>query len=145
MRPSSLVIAASVAALTVSVWAWFNRPDQEPPWPDHIQGFSFSPFRVDEDAIAHRFPTDAEIDSDLKLLSGKTDSIRTYTVEGTLGDIPQLAAPYHMSVMLGAWVDPDKEKSEASVAKLIDIAHKNPDVKQVIVGNEVVLTGILPT
>jgi len=66
-------------------------------------------------------------------------------VEGTLGDIPQLAAPYHMSVMLGAWVDSDKEKSEASVAKLIDIAHKNPDVKQVIVGNEVVLTGILPT
>jgi len=145
MRASSLVIAASVAALTVSVWAWFNRPDHEPPWPDHIQGFSFSPFHGDEDAIAHRFPSDAEIDSDLKLLSGKTDSIRTYTVEGTLGDIPKLAQPYGMKVMLGAWVDSDKEKSDASVAKLIEIAHKNPDVKQVIVGNEVVLTGIMPT
>ncbi|HSN17970.1 MAG TPA: hypothetical protein VLV87_07150, partial [Gammaproteobacteria bacterium] len=65
MRASSLVIAVSVAALTVSVWAWFNQPDREPAWPERIQGFSFSPFHAGEDAIAHRFPTDAEIDSDL--------------------------------------------------------------------------------
>ncbi|HEY4128319.1 MAG TPA: glycosyltransferase [Gammaproteobacteria bacterium] len=145
MRAASLVIAASVAAITVSVWAYFNQPDHEPPWPDHIQGFSFSPFYAGEDAIAHRFPTDAEIDADLKLLSGKTDSIRTYTMEGTLADIPRLAAPYGMKVMLGAWVDSDKEKSEAQVIKLIDEANHNPDVKQVLVGNETVLTGILPT
>src|SRR5215469_3187027 len=144
MRPSSLVIAASVAALTVSAWAWFNRPAQEPPWPAHIQGFSFSPFRANEDVIAHRLPSDDEIDADLRLLAEKTDSIRTYTVEGTLGDIPGLAMPYDMNVMLGGWVDSDKQKSDAEVAKLIQIARDNYDVKQVIVGNEAVLTGILP-
>ncbi|HEX4300056.1 MAG TPA: glycosyltransferase [Gammaproteobacteria bacterium] len=145
MRAASLVIAASVATLTISVWAWFNQPDHEPPWPDHIQGFSFSPFHAGEDAIAHRFPSDAEINSDLKLLSGKTDSIRTYTMEGTIGDIPRLAAPYGMKVMLGAWVDSDRQKSEAQVDELIQTARSNPDVKQVLVGNETVLTGILPT
>ena len=145
VRVSSVVIAASVAALTVSVWAWFNQPDHEPPWPDRIQGFSFSPFHEGENAIAHRFPTDAEIDADLRLLSGKTDSIRTYTVEGTLGDIPQLAAPYGMKVMLGAWVDSNQRKSEAEIDRLIYEANHNRDVKQVLVGNEVVLTGILPT
>ena len=145
MRASSLVIAASVAALTVSAWAWLNQPDPEPTWPDRIQGFSFSPFHGDEDAIAHRLPSEAEIDSDLKLLAGKTDSIRTYTVEGSLGEIPRLAAPYGFKVMLGAWVDADKPKSEAAVARLIEIARANRDVKQVIVGNEVVLTGIMPT
>jgi len=145
MRAASIVIAASVAALTVTGWAWFNQPDHEPPWPDHIQRFSFSPFRADEDAIAHKFPTDAEIDADLKLLSDKTDSIRTYTVEGTLADIPRLAAPYGMKVILGAWVDSDKAKSEAQVDKLIQLANSNRDVREVMVGNEVVLTGILPT
>ena len=145
MRPSSLVIAASVAAVTVTLWAFFNRPDQEPPWPERIQGFSFSPFHAGEDAIAHRLPSEAEIDADLKLLSGKTDSIRTYTVEGTLGEIPRLAAPYNFSVMLGGWVDSDRAKSEKEVQRLIEIARSNHDVKQVIVGNEVVLTGILPT
>ena len=112
MRTSSIVIAASVAAITVSVWAWFNRPDHEPPWPDRIQGFSFSPYHAGEDDIAQIYPTDAEIDSDLKLLKGKTDSIRTYTMEGTLVDIPRLAQPYGMKVMLGAWVDSDKQKSD---------------------------------
>ncbi|HEY1773796.1 MAG TPA: glycosyltransferase [Gammaproteobacteria bacterium] len=145
MRAASLVIAASVAAITVSVWAYFNQPDHEAPWPDHIQGFSFSPFHAGEDAIAHRFPTDEEINSDLKLLSGKTDSIRTYTMEGSIADIPRLAAPYGMKVMLGAWVDSDKKKSDAQIAELIEAAHRNPNVKQVLVGNEVVLTGILPT
>ena len=144
MRPSSLVIAASVAALTVSAWAWFNQPDKEPAWPAHIQGFSFSPFRSNEDAIAHRMPSDDEIDADLRLLAERTDSIRTYTVEGTLGDIPSLAMPYEFEVMLGGWVDSDKQKSDAEVARLIEIARNNYDVKQVIVGNEAVLTGILP-
>ena len=144
MRTSSFVIAASIAALTVTLWAYFNRPDQEAPWPDRIQGFAFSPFRLGEDAIAHRLPTDAEMDADLKLLAGKTDSIRTYTVETTLGDVPRLAAPYGLEVMLGGWVDSDKPKSDAEVERLIDIANGNPDVKQVIIGNEVLLTGILP-
>ena len=144
MRASSFVIAASVAALTVSVWAYFNQPHPEPLWPGHIQGFAFSPFRADEDPIAHQLPTDAEIDSDLKLLAGKTDSIRTYTVEGTLGDIPRLAAPYGFEVMLGGWVDSDRKKSEAEVTRLIEIARNNHNVKQVIVGNEAILTGILP-
>src|SRR6185312_11217953 len=145
MRAASIVIAASVAALTVSVWAYFNQPDHEAPWPERIQGFSFSPFHAGEDAIAHRFPTDDEINSDLKLLSGKTDSVRTYTMEGTIADVPKLAAPYGMKVMLGAWVDSDKQKSEAQVDKLIEVARSNPDVEQVLVGNETVLTGILPT
>jgi exo-beta-1,3-glucanase (GH17 family)/cellulose synthase/poly-beta-1,6-N-acetylglucosamine synthase-like glycosyltransferase len=145
MRAANIVIAASVAAITVSAWAWFNQPDHEPLWPERIQGFAFSPYRAGEDQINHVFPTDAEIDADLKLLSGKTDSIRTYTMEGSLVDIPRLAAPYGMKVMLGAWVDSDQEKSEAQIHALIDAANHNPDVKQVLVGNETVLTGILPT
>ena len=144
MRASSFVIAASVAAITVSAWAYFNQPHEEPLWPGHIQGFSFSPLRADQDAIAHRFPTDAEIDSDLKLLAGKTDSIRTYTTEGSMGDIPKLAASYGFEVMLGGWVDSDRTRSEAEVARLIQIANSNRNVKEVIVGNEAVLTGVLP-
>src|SRR5690242_3909797 len=108
MRKSSLVIALTAAALTVSLWALFNRPDPEPPWPDHIQGFSFSPFHAGEDAIAHRFPSEGEIDADLQLLASKGGAVRTYTVEGTLGEVPRLAKPYHLSVMLGGWVDADE-------------------------------------
>src|SRR6266403_5199827 len=90
-RLPGLLIAAAFAALTCAVWAFLNRPAAEPPWPAHIQGFSFSPFRMGEDPTHHVMPTDAEIDSDLKLVAGKINTVRTYSVAGSLGDVPQLA------------------------------------------------------
>ena len=56
------VIAAAFAALTCAVWAFLNRPTAEPPWPRHIQGFSFSPFRTGEDPTHHIMPTGAELE-----------------------------------------------------------------------------------
>ena len=67
----SLLIAAVFATLTFAVWAYLNRPTREPPWPAVIQGFAFSPFRVNEDPTHRQMPTDAEIDSDLALLRGQ--------------------------------------------------------------------------
>jgi exo-beta-1,3-glucanase (GH17 family)/cellulose synthase/poly-beta-1,6-N-acetylglucosamine synthase-like glycosyltransferase len=139
MYKSSLVIVIVVAAITVSLWAYFNRPHQEPPWPGRVQGFSFSPFRANEDAVAHRLPTEAEITADLQLISGWTDTVRTYTVEGSLGEIPRLAHPYRVRVMLGAWVDNNRDKTQAEIARLIDIARHNRNVSSVMVGNEVML------
>ncbi|HEV2212291.1 MAG TPA: glycosyltransferase, partial [Gammaproteobacteria bacterium] len=112
-----------------------------PSWPESVQGFSFSPFRGNEDAIAHRLPTDEEIDADLRLVSGWSNTVRTYTVEGTLGDIPRLAQRYRMHVMLGAWVDGDNDKTEEEIERLIDLANHNSDVSTVVVGNEVTLRG----
>ena len=141
MGKSSFIIAIAAAALTVSVWAWFNQPEHEPPWPATIQGFAFSPFRADQDAVTHKLPTDAEIAADLKLLAGKTYAVRTYTVEGTLADIPVLARKYHINVALGAWIDKDQKMDAAYVARAIAIAKANPNVVRVIIGNEAVLRG----
>ena len=41
MKRSSAVIGISVAVLTISLWAFLNRPEEEPHWPQRIQGFSF--------------------------------------------------------------------------------------------------------
>lgn len=138
---SSFIIAIAAAALTVSVWAWFNQPEHEPPWPAIIQGFAFSPFRADQDAVTHKLPTDAEIAADLKLLARKTYAVRTYTVEGTLADIPALARKYHINVALGVWIDKDQKQDAAYVARAIAIAKANPNVVRVIIGNEAVLRG----
>ncbi len=141
MGKSNFIIAVATAALTVGVWAWLNQPDPEPPWPATIQGFAFSPFRADEDAVTHKLPTDAEISADLKLLAGKTYAVRTYSVEGTLADIPALARKYHINVALGAWIDKDQKQDAIYVARAIAIAKSNPNVVRVIIGNEAVLRG----
>ena len=139
-----LLIAAAFAALTCAVWAFLNRPASEPPWPAHIQGFSFQPFHSGEDPTRRVMPTDAEIDSDLKLLAGKINTVRTYGVNGSLGDIPQLAERHGINVAVGAWIDNNRESNERQLETAIELARDHLNVMRVFIGNEVVLQGYVP-
>src|ERR1700683_3204974 len=132
----SLLILALFATLTFAVWAFLNRPTREPPWPARIQGFAFSPFRANEDPTHGQMPTDEEIDSDLALLEGKVNAVRSYSVESTLAHIPELADRHDLNVALGAWLDSHRDKNEQQLATAIDIANSHQNVVRVIVGNE---------
>jgi len=145
MNKINIIITVAIAAVTISVWAWINRPDTEPPWPAMIQGFSFSPMRAHNNPMLGNFPTVQEIDEDLTLLEGKTHAVRTYTLEGTLAEIPALAGKHGINVALGAWIDARLEKNDAEVSQLLQVAHKyKRNVVRVIVGNEVILRGDIP-
>ena len=142
MTRINIIIAVVIAAITISLWWLVNRPEAEPAWPDVIQGFSFSPMRAHHDPLAQIQPSAEEIEADLALLQGKTHAVRTYTVEGTLAEVPALASKYNINVTLGAWVDARKEKNEVEIERLIQIADKNRrNVVRVLVGNEVLLRG----
>jgi exo-beta-1,3-glucanase (GH17 family)/cellulose synthase/poly-beta-1,6-N-acetylglucosamine synthase-like glycosyltransferase len=139
-----LLIAAAFAALTFAFWAFLNRPASEPPWPARIQGFAFSPFRLGEDPTRHEMPTDAEIDSDLKLLAGKINAVRTYSVDGSLADVPQLAERHGINVAVGAWIDDHHENNERELETAVELARTHLNVMRVFIGNEVVLRGDIP-
>ena len=141
---ADLLITIAFAVVTVSLWAFFNRPVAEPPWPRRIQGFSFSPFHADQDGITGIYPTEAQIDKDLALLAGKTHAVRTYTVEGTLDRIPALAARHNINVALGVWIgdNPQRDRREIDRAKTLAQTHRN--VVRLVVGNEVILRGDFP-
>jgi exo-beta-1,3-glucanase (GH17 family)/cellulose synthase/poly-beta-1,6-N-acetylglucosamine synthase-like glycosyltransferase len=140
----SLLIAAVFALLTFALWAYLNRPAHEPPWPPLIQGFAFSPFRANEDPTHLVLPTVEEIDSDLKLLEGKVRAVRTYSVQGTLAQIPELAERRDMNVAIGVWLDDHRAKNEQELQTAIRLADNHVNVVRVFVGNEVLLRGDLP-
>ena len=140
----SLLIAALFATLTFAVWALLNRPTSEPPWPALIQGFAFSPFRANEDPTHFQMPTDEEIDADLTLLQGKVKAVRTYSVAGTLGDVPALAEKHDLNVALGAWLDSHRDKNEEQLQTAIGLANSHVNVVRVLIGNEVLFRGDLP-
>ena len=145
MRRTNIIIAAAIAAITISLWAMVNSPETEPAWPEVIQGFSFSPMQAHNDPLKQLLPSAAEIDSDLALLQGKTHAVRTYTVEGTLGEVPALAREHGINVALGAWVDERLGKNAVEIERLIEIADRNRrNVVRVVVGNEVVLRNDIP-
>jgi len=141
---SGILVAAVFAVVTFGLWGYLNRPESEPPWPAHIQGVSFSPFAADQNPFGSRdVPPVEQIDSDLRLLENKTYSVRTYSVLGSLGKVPELAARHHISVALGIELTKDLDKNDQEMRLGIALARQHRNVSRVIVGNEVLLRGEL--
>src|SRR5580658_6775504 len=122
---SGIVVAAVFAVVTFGLWAYLNRPESEPPWPAHgIQGVAFSPYAEDQNPFGSKdVPSVEQIDSDLKLLENKTFAVRTYSVLGTLGKIPELAAKHNISVALGVQLLNEDAENEQELRAGIALAH----------------------
>lgn len=139
---ASWIIIGIVGTLMLSMWAVFNRPDYVPAWPDTIEGVSFSPFRANQSPQDTRYPSEAEISRDLQLLASRMRSVRTYSVEDTLGSIPRLAEPLGLKVMLGLWISSDVERNRKEIGRLREILSENTgNIMGIVVGNEVLLRG----
>jgi len=145
MNRGGVVFSLLIAILTVSLWGLLNRPSDEPPWPERIQGFSFQPMRADDDPTDGVYPSITEIDEDLALLQNEVHAIRTYSVAETLAAIPQLAAGHGLNVALGAWLGPDAAINDAEIERLIEVYRRaSRAVVRVIVGNESLLRKDIP-
>jgi exo-beta-1,3-glucanase (GH17 family)/cellulose synthase/poly-beta-1,6-N-acetylglucosamine synthase-like glycosyltransferase len=140
--PTSWMAALGAGLITFGIWAGLNRPvDNIAAYHGEIGGFAFSPFHAGESPQKNIYPTTAQIKSDLRLAAKYTHDIRTYTVEGDLGQIPALAEGMGLNVTLGAWLDRHPDANAAELAKVVQVANANPDVKAVMVGNETILRG----
>ena len=143
LKISGLLVAIVFAAITFGLWAWINRPADEPSWPDRgLQGVAFSPFRAGQAPAQGTFPTVEQIDADLRLLStASTAAVRTYSTLNSLSHIPELASKYQIKVTLGSWVNRDGTANEQELANAIRLAQEHPSVIRVIVGNEALWRG----
>ncbi len=141
---TSWILIGIAGALLLALWAFFNRPVYLPPWPQSIQGASFSPFRADqspgESTQESIYPTEEQISRDLQLLSKTVRSVRTYSVDQTLGSVPSLANAFDMNVYVGLWISDDLERNRQEIARLRELTPGfGTTVTGVVVGNEVLL------
>ena len=132
----NLVVVLAIAALFTGFWALINRPVSAPNWPEQISGFSYSPFQQGQYPQKDQYPSDDEMRRDLEIMSKLTDNIRTYSVDGTLGDIPKLAEEFGLRVTIGIWISPDQARNEREIQKAIELANNSRSVVRVVVGNE---------
>jgi exo-beta-1,3-glucanase (GH17 family)/cellulose synthase/poly-beta-1,6-N-acetylglucosamine synthase-like glycosyltransferase len=142
-HPGTLLALGLSAAASLGIWTYANQPVAMQGYTGDVGGFAFSPYHRGEtpeaNKLANQYPSEKEIRSDLALASRYTSQIRTYRVDGSLADIPRLAADYPLRVTLGAWLDKKQGADEAEVQRLITTANENPNVNRVLVGNEVLL------
>ena len=87
-------------------------------------------------------PTEAQLEADLKLLSGKTNAVRTYSTLGTLGLVPKLADRHDLNVTVGTWIDQRLGRNQQEIANAVRLAREHKNVVRVLVGNEVVLSAV---
>ncbi|MCB1755825.1 MAG: glycosyltransferase [Gammaproteobacteria bacterium] len=140
MSRASIIYPLIIGALSFVLWALLNQPDQLPPWPQTIQGFTFNPLQRFQDPEKGDEPSVEDIDKDLGVVEGKSHSVRTYTVEGNLGEIPRLAKQHNLNVALGAWIGAEDKKNREEIERLFDIYRQNEsNIVRVIVGNEAIL------
>lgn len=142
-RVTNWVIGIAVAIISVSMWAYINRPQPLPNWPERVTGFAFSPYHAGQDPRELIYPSLEQIDSDLSLLAGKATAVRTYSIEGPLAEIPRLARKHNINVCLGAYLSYNEERNAEEFPRFLEIAKSNRNVVRAIVGNETQYQGIL--
>jgi len=129
-----------IAAANVALWAWFNRPAQVPEWDGKIGGLAYVPYLRFQSPLRGIFPTIDDVDADLKLLSTRTNRIRTYSsLENPA--VPGIAKKYGMKVLAGVYLDHRLQRNEDEITALIDASRRNDNIDRVMVGNETLLRG----
>lgn len=144
MRLLNLLAIIPIALLSVVLWFLADRSSHVPTWPERVKGVAFAPYRLGQDPTTGGEPSLDNIREDIALLAGKVSNLRTYSVKGTLGEIPRLAADVGMTVTLGVWIGADKAANEIELERAIAIAKANRNVIRMVVGNEVLVRKELP-
>ena len=130
--------------MNIGLWWWSNLPHGPENWNGPIGGFALSAFQRYQNPLKNDFPSDDEVDSDLKLLKRYTSRIRTYS---TLQNpqVYRLAEKDGLQVMAGAWVDRRLDNNEKEIDTLIAQARRYPNsINRVVVGNEVLFRNDIP-
>jgi exo-beta-1,3-glucanase (GH17 family)/zinc transporter ZupT len=141
-----LLLCALLVVLFHAGFAWLSNQSQDAGIDvpsGKLKSLSFAPFREGYSPLEEVFPTEQQVDEDLRLLADKTHSIRTYSsLGGGLEKTAELARKYGLNVTQGCWLGYGYADNKKEVNALIAAANANPDViKRVIVGNEVLLRG----
>ena len=131
----NLVVIVALAALFTGIWALYNRPVSVPDWPERISGFSFSPFRLNQNPQSGRYPAPNRCAPTWNWSPGTPTAsapIRSRARSATSGagrGVRPARQPGHLA-------RPDLAGNEAEIARAIRIANESPSVVRVIVGNE---------
>lgn len=144
MRYSGLIVLVLVAILNLAGWAYLNRPIEPRPWGELIHGVDYSPFRGDQGPNSGKFPSEAEIEQDMQVLSSQVRQVRTYSTLDGQGEIAKIAERYGLEVMQGSWIDGRLERNDQEMRELVRIATTQSNVRRVLVGNETMLRADIP-
>ena len=137
------IAIALMMVVGASALFWISRDYSvsAPEWDGQVRGIAYNPSHIFT-LRQNKNISPERINRDLAQLSKITGHIRTYTVDGGMDKVPEIARRYGMTVSLGIWISPDLEQNDKSIELGIKTALANRrTIDRVIVGNETQLEG----
>jgi cellulose synthase/poly-beta-1,6-N-acetylglucosamine synthase-like glycosyltransferase/exo-beta-1,3-glucanase (GH17 family) len=149
MRLIALLTTLIAALAQAAVWYVAQQVAEPPDFTGKIASLSLAyepshaPFKGTEKSAE-------EIDRDLKILANVAKKVRVYTSFGSVAEIPKLAQKYNLDVSLGVWLndvrdaagnvdEKIKQANQKELETAIKLARENWNVRELIVGNEIML------
>ncbi len=132
------IALALVLVVGASALFWSSRDEAmtAPDWDGQVRGLAYSPSRIYSERQLQEISL-AHLERDMEQLSHVTGRIRTYTVNGGMDKVPQLARRYGITVSLGIWISPNLAENDKEIDLAIRTVLANRrSVDRVIVGNE---------
>jgi cellulose synthase/poly-beta-1,6-N-acetylglucosamine synthase-like glycosyltransferase/exo-beta-1,3-glucanase (GH17 family) len=130
------IALAMVVGASALFWTSRDYAVVAPEWDGQVRGIAYNPSHVFSQRQNLAVTTE-RINLDLAQLSKLTNHIRTYTVDGGMDKVPEIARHHGMTVSMGIWISADMEKNDQQIALAIRTALANRrTIDRVIVGNE---------
>jgi exo-beta-1,3-glucanase (GH17 family) len=107
-----------------------------------LGGVCFSAVRDNESPARQIHSLPSAIEEDVEFASKLAGAIRTYTISSSSYLIPEFCEKYGVDCIVGVWIGPYRWQNDAQLEQLAKLtSQKNPRIKAVIIGNEVLHRG----
>ncbi|MEY4864077.1 MAG: Cellulose synthase 1 [Pseudomonadota bacterium] len=135
---ASCLLAVVLCLLSLALWRGASPMLHPPDVPHTIQGMAYNAFQRWGGPFQQRFASDADIASDMQLLSRHTRRLRTYS-SAELPRLPAIAADHGLRLHAGVWLDRRLDANERELTAVIEAVAAHSNIDRVIAGNETLL------
>ena len=137
----TILLAAAIAAVAAAfTWYGLHQTALPPDLDSSIESLSYNFVPPQEQKIGPGSEKILQrVDRDFDKLDDITRSIRLYASSGIFSEVPKIAAEHGLSVSAGAWVGKDPKFSRQELDAAVNLVNTNPNVRDLIVGNETIL------
>ncbi len=146
-----IVLTSMVLAALLQAAVWYGAQQVAEP-PDFVGKFASLSLAYEprHPPFEGRDPSVEEIDRDLKLIADVAKKVRIYSSLGNVAEVPRLAQKYNLDVTVGAWLNDERDAAGNVIPEIrqanqdemntaIKLARENWNVRELVVGNEVML------
>src|SRR5258708_38269206 len=108
-----------VSGVHAAMWGVLRERQEAPDFKGILPSVSYAPSEGTGHPDVDNTPNAEKIRADMKTRAPLTRAIRLYSSTGGVELVPPIANEFGIKVMVGAWIDKDRDRNEREIAAAI--------------------------